>query len=133
MPHIVSTLEFAARAKDRTWQMMVRIYEQLARVVNGRISFGIAPATGLLTQGTRQFSDNIDCVWIEIIIATANTDFMIHHNLARPLSAYIIARKSNPVDIYDSPNNQNLALNPTPDQTYIIRATAPATMVLLLF
>lgn len=137
MPRIVTTLEFAAKAKDRTWQMMTRIYEQLARVINGGISFGHAPVAGLpdgaVRPPDRSFSDNIDCMWLEVTIPAAAQDFVIHHNLGRPLNAYIIARKANPVDIYDSPNNLNTSINRTPNQTYIVRATAPAQMVLLLF
>lgn len=132
MPRIVSTLEFVPGTKDRIWQMMTRVYEQLARVVNGGISFGTGfnlpiPAGATQSVPDRSHSDNIDCVWIEVIVPAANTDFVIHHNLGRVLSAYIIARKSNPVDLYDSPNNVSTIT------TYIVRATAPAEMVLLLF
>lgn len=138
MPRIVSTLEFTSRTTDRIWQMMRRVYEQLAIVVNGGLSFGTAYV--LTATPDRSRSDNIDCVWIEVAISIANVDFVITHNLGRLLNAYIIARKSNAVDIYDSPTM--FAVPPGQTQTwmtlygkqqYIVRATVPATMVLLLF
>jgi hypothetical protein len=135
MPKIVTTLEFAAQTKDKTWEMMTRIYEQLARVVNGKISFGIGSNLPFNPVATRDFSDNIDCAWIEVQFTAAATDLTITHNLGRLLSAYVVCRKSTPVDIYDSPT-----MNATPNWVathgktqYILRATAIADAVLLLF
>ena len=144
MPRIVSTLEFAAKTKDKAWTMMTRIYEQLARVVNGGLSFGIAYDILFNSPGNRKSSDNIDCVWLAWVTpATANTDFIITHNLGRKLNAYLIARKSGAVDIYDSPTNNTIPNPAQPNvtwldlygkQQYALRATvANVEMVLLLF
>ena len=76
MPHILSTLDFIPDKplEIRQWALMIRkLYEQLARVVNGLVSFG----NGL----TR---DNIDGEWAAVAdTGAANADFTITHNMLR--------------------------------------------------
>jgi hypothetical protein len=150
MPHILSTLEFAAQTKDRLWQMMTRVYEQLARVINGQISFGIGnnltiqpgivttppSPPGRVYMVESKFSDNIDCVWIEGTFFP-NTDLFIIHNLGRNGSAYLVCRKSTPVDFYDSPSMNTLEggnwVANHGKQQYILRATVQCDAVLLFF
>jgi hypothetical protein len=70
--------------------MLRRIYERLARVVNGQISFG---------DGVN--ADNIDGVWASATTpGVANTDFVIAHNLGRVPVGYLPVRKSAATDIY---------------------------------
>lgn len=81
MPYIVDTLEHVAvPGKENEplpmFQKMLRkLYEQLARVINGGISFG---------DGLNEISDNINGIWSNVAdTGTANTDFTIVHNLGR--------------------------------------------------
>jgi hypothetical protein len=87
VPHILYTLEKnpprprPGEPRDFfTFAMVIRkLYEQLARVVNGQISFG---------PGTKY--DNIAGVWATVVdTGLANTDFTIIHNLGYVPSGWI--------------------------------------------
>lgn len=85
-----STLELSG-VTDKVWQMMRRIYEQIARVVNGNISFG---------DGTSP--DNVSGTWLSTTTpGTPGTDFTLTHNLGRVPVGYWIMQKAVAVDIYD--------------------------------
>lgn len=83
MPHILSTLDFTPQEPEglKKWAFMIRkLYEQLARVLNGLVSFG----NGL----TR---DNIDGEWATVLdTGPADTDFTVTHNLLRPPVGFIL-------------------------------------------
>lgn len=83
MPKILYTLDYTPQEPPelKKWSIMVRkLYEQLARVVNGLISFG----NGI----TR---DNIDGEWASVAnTRAANTDFTVTHNLLRPPIGFIV-------------------------------------------
>jgi hypothetical protein len=76
MPHILSTFDFTPREPgplNRFALMLRKLYEQLARVLNGLVSFG----NGLSR-------DNIDGEWAAVAdTGAANTDFTITHNMLR--------------------------------------------------
>lgn len=76
MPHILYTLDYTPQEPPelKKWSIMVRkLYEQLARVVNGLISFGNGIAR-----------DNIDGEWAAVAdTGAADTDFTITHNMLR--------------------------------------------------
>lgn len=92
MPHILYTLE-KNPVKPRpgeprdffNFAMMLRkLYEQLARIVNGQISFG--PGTGF---------DNIAGVWASVAdTGLADTNFSITHNLGYIPSGWILMNQS---------------------------------------
>lgn len=84
-----ASLEFRTFV-DGTWIMMKRIYELIARVVNGNISFG---------DGTTP--DNINGVFANVTAPAApNTDFTITHNLGRVPVGYWIIQKDRACDVY---------------------------------
>ena len=94
MSDIPNTLEtrgpFEDPAVDKFTQMLERMWESLARVVNNHIGFG---------DGTE--ADNIDGVWKTVITPGApNTDFVVVHNLGRIPVGYIPMMKSASVDIF---------------------------------
>jgi hypothetical protein len=91
MPHVVDTLENirvpgpATEPLTLFQRMLRKIYEQLARVVNGQISFG---------DGVNEFSDNIDGVWANTTTPVgANTDFTIAHNLGRIPNGWLVVNQ----------------------------------------
>lgn len=95
MAKAAATLEVREPQPTIAWQkefvnMLRRIYERLARVVNGQISFG---------DGIN--ADNIDGVWVSVTTpGVANTDFTITHNLSRVPVGYLPVTKSAATDIY---------------------------------
>lgn len=95
MAKAAPTLEITNPQASVEWlrsfaNMLRRIYERLARVVNGQISFG---------DGVN--ADNIDGVWASATTpGVANTDFVITHNLGRVPVGYIPVTKSATTDIY---------------------------------
>lgn len=95
MAKAAATLEVTEPKPTIEWQknfvnMLRRIYERLARVVNGQISFG---------DGIN--ADNIDGVWASTTTpGVAGTDFVITHNLGRIPVGYIPVTKSAATDIY---------------------------------
>jgi len=67
-----------------------RLYETLAKTVNGQISFG---------DGTHR--ENIDGNWVSVTTpGTANTDFTVNHALGRVPVGYIVVDKAAAVDVY---------------------------------
>jgi hypothetical protein len=128
MPHIVSTLEFAARAKDRTWQMMTRVYEQAARVVNGQIGMGDGwnpvvvvplgqPNAGqpILNMTKPANKDNQKGAIVYCTFAAANTDTIISHNLGYIPRCYIPLWKAISCDVYDGNGQSTNPAFPTPN------------------
>ncbi len=112
------TLEFPQSVKDKLWLMMRRIYENIARVVNGNIEFG-NPTTG---------PANLRLSWVSVTTpAVANSDFTITHNLGRVAVGYWIATKDRAVDIYTSPT-----ANPNPTTQLILRATVASAVVTII-
>jgi hypothetical protein len=71
-------------------QQLKQLYENLAGVINGHISFG---------DGTN--TENIDGNWVDVITpATPDTDFTVEHNLLRLPVGYLIMQKDRAVDVY---------------------------------
>lgn len=98
MPHVVDTLEDVRvpggpnEPLGRFQQMLRKLYEQLARVVNGGISFG---------NSLHSLPDNIDGVWLSTTTpAGANTDFTLTHNLGRVPSGWIVAMQDKAASVY---------------------------------
>lgn len=147
MPRIVSTLEFAKASKDRAWQMMTRIYEQLARVVNGGVNVGNGWNAAMPAANTANPDnpDNMRGALVLVTFAAANTDTLIHHNLGWIPRCYIPLWKSAPCDVYDGAGiGQNLqpaatttaGTNPATTattQTIPLRGSAAATVLLWIF
>lgn len=68
-----------------------RLYEQMANVINGRISFGDG-----------EDADNIDGVWAnETAPAAPNTDFTVTHNMGRVPVGYLVTQSDRAVLVYD--------------------------------
>ena len=88
MPHIVPSLELKDR-QNELWNMMQRLYQQLARVINGGISFG---------NGTQ--TDNISGAWANISFPTANVDVTIMHNLGRVPAGWLLVSKNIACDLF---------------------------------
>lgn len=100
MPHILSTLDFTpVPQRDNRWQpkefwnfakMLRKLYEQLARVLNGLVSFG---------NGVTR--DNIDGEWATVLdTGPNNTDFTITHNMLRIPIGFILMNQSKGGIIY---------------------------------
>jgi hypothetical protein len=93
MPHILYTLDYTPKEPPELsrWAIMVRkLYEQLARVVNGLISFG---------NGISR--DNIDGEWASVAdTGGANVDFTITHNMLRVPIGFIVMDQSKAGVIY---------------------------------
>jgi hypothetical protein len=102
MPRIPSTLEFQGPVKERLWNMMRKLWEQLAQVVNGNIEFGRTdggPANAWFNQtnGTVATGLNIQGVFVSVTVApTANVATVITHNLGRfPQGVIVIGCNNN--------------------------------------
>jgi hypothetical protein len=107
---IVPTLEI----RNKGWssdlssfaQMVRKIYEALARVINGQLSFG--NSTSL---------DNISGYWFSgTTPGTPGTDFTLVHNLGRVPVGYLVFAKGASVDIYTgsvSATSTNITLQAT--------------------
>lgn len=93
MPHILYTLDYTPQEPPelKKWALMVRkLYEQLARIVNGLISFG---------NGLKR--DNIDGEWATVAdTGAANTDFTITHNMLRIPVGFIVMTSSSGGVVY---------------------------------
>lgn len=87
MPKILYTLDYTPQEPPelKKWSLMIRkLYEQLARTVNGLISFG---------NGLNR--DNIDGEWATVTTpATPNTDFVVTHNLMRLPIGFLVMGQS---------------------------------------
>jgi len=78
-------------ALQRVFSVIRQSWEDLARAINGQISFG-SPAGG---------SDNINAVWATgTSPAGADTEFEVVHNLGRVPVAFIPVNKNKAGDIY---------------------------------
>jgi len=68
-----------------------RTYVQVARILNGNLSFG---------NGVDR--DNLDGVWVSVLTPTpGDTDFTVVHNLGRVPVGYLLMRSDLPSLIYD--------------------------------
>lgn len=109
------------KARPTWWQSLQRIYQQVARVINGNIEFG-NPTSG---------PANINGVWITTTTpVAANVDFTITHNLGRPAVGYILMQSiNNAGDLYTSPTP-----NPNPNTQLILRDNfnGPTTIVIFV-
>jgi len=87
MPRILYTVDYTPMDPPelKKWSLMIRkLYEQLARVVNGLISFG-----------NGQSRDNIDGEWVSTTTpATPDTDFTVTHNLMRLPVGFLVMNQS---------------------------------------
>ena len=90
MPHALSTFDFQPTTPPETpgasqfGKMLRKLYEQLVRIVNGRLSFG----NGLTP-------DNMAGVWgVVADTGLANTDFTIIHNLLYVPTGFIVINQS---------------------------------------
>jgi len=87
---IASQLDFID-VKSHFQGMLAKYWQQLARIVNGNISFG---------DGTT--ADNINGVFASAAVpGTPNTNFVITHNLGRIPVGYLVLGKTAAGDIYD--------------------------------
>jgi len=96
MPRVHPNLDFPSQVDaSKKWlglflQALLRAWNRLAVIINGRISFG---------DGTDP--DNIDGAWVSVTTpGVANTDFTVTHNLNRIPVGYIIMSKNAACDIY---------------------------------
>lgn len=100
------------------WQSLQRIYQLVAKAINGNIEFG-SPTAGPL---------NINGVWTTLTTPGApNTDFTVVHNLGRTAVAYLVTTKNAAVDVYTSPS-----ANASPTTQIILRATV-GTVAITMF
>jgi len=87
MPHVLYTLDYTPTDPPelKKWSLMIRkLYEQMARIINGQINFG---------NGTTR--DNIDGEWASTTTPSVpNTDFTLTHNLMRVPVGFIIMNQS---------------------------------------
>lgn len=93
MPHILSTLDFTPKDPPTLMRfavMLRKLYEQLARVLNGLVSFG---------NGLNR--DNIDGEWATVVdTGTADTNFTVVHNMLRIPVGVILMSQSKAGVIY---------------------------------
>ncbi len=102
------------------WIAWRRLYENLARIVNGQLGFG--------TGGSPTATDNVNNTWANVVTPAApNTDFVVTHNLQRVVAAYWLALKDRAVDVYTSPT-----VNADPTHKIILRATVASAVVRLI-
>jgi hypothetical protein len=94
------------------WQMMTRVYEQLARVINDRLVVGKGwnspfrdPATQQVVANTANplIKDNTGGALVLCTFAGANTALLIHHNLGYIPRCYVPVWKAQACDVYDAP------------------------------
>jgi hypothetical protein len=100
MPKVIPTLELKptmlssqpvlGQAGFKTFiDMLQRLYQQLAKVINGGLTFG---------DGTHP--DNISVFYSTQTPATAGVDFTLIHNLGRIPAGYLAIEKSASCDLY---------------------------------
>jgi flavoprotein len=111
-------LEVQPPDRPKWWQSLQRIYQLVAKAINGNIEFG-SPTAGPL---------NINGVWASLTTpGVANTDFTVTHNLGRTAVAYLVTTANAAVDVYTSPT-----ANGSPTTQIILRASA-ATVAITMF
>jgi hypothetical protein len=102
-------------------KMLRKFWENLSTVVNGQISFGnIAPLQG--APGTIH-CDNMDAVFVKLIVATANVDVSVTHNLGRLPVGYWLVRSSVACNVYDgsaSSTNTTISLRFSATGTFLL-------------
>jgi hypothetical protein len=76
---------------SQLYKALQQAWTQLALVVNNNIGFGNS------TSG----ADNISGVWVNFVVATANVDQALTHNLGRLPAGYIVMSKSAACDVYN--------------------------------
>jgi hypothetical protein len=95
--------------------MLTKSWEQLAKLVNGQVSFG---------NGVTR--DNIQGNWFIVTTpGTPNTDFVVNHNLGYIPVGVLVMGKGASVDVYNSPTTVG-----TPTQI-TLRATVASVVVRL--
>jgi hypothetical protein len=125
------------------WQMMTRVYEQAARVINERINITKGwnspysdPNTHQVIPNTAQpaIKDNVQGTLVLCTFTSANTDTVINHNLGYIPRCYIPVWKAQACDIYDAPitckdpasdNGPGLGLYLEDSKTDPLRGTNP--------
>lgn len=95
MPNVVATLE-PPRSGDKSLKdyavSLKKIYEQLARVVNGRLSLGDGATP-----------DNIAGAWANAVTPPApDTQFVLTHNLGRIPVGWLSVYQNKAASLYDS-------------------------------
>jgi len=91
------------------FQRLTQQWQELAQVINGTVEFG-NPTSG---------SVNIQGRWATVTTpVSADTDFVVTHNLGRPAVNHSPTTKSAACDVYLSPT-----VNPSPNTQIILRAT----------
>lgn len=113
--NIPATLDLLPKLVNPMWQKMRQLYEKVAFVINGNISFGqtaITTGSTLIGQSVspmtavRVSGGNIDGVYVSVQTpAVADTDFTVIHNLGRVTSGYFILSPNKAGIIYLSPTN----------------------------
>ena len=99
------------------WQSLQRIYQLVAKAINGNIEFG-SPTAGPI---------NVNGVWaIPVTPGAPNTDFTVIHNLGRVAVAYIVCAKNAACDVYTSPS-----ANASPTTQLILRGTVAGVTLTL--
>lgn len=119
MPHILYTFDTTPSKPPelKTFGVMLRkLYEQLARLVNGLLSFG---------NGIDR--DNIAGAWVTVTTPVApNTDFVVVHNLGTIPVGYWVMTKDRAVDIYTG------SAAPTTTEITLRASVASAHVVLFI-
>ena len=129
MPRIVTTLEFHQKPKDHLWDMMRRIYEQLASVFNGNIGLGNVNNMTANGNANPNNTDNIRGAMIYVTApGVANTAFTVNHNLGILARGFIVVFKDRACDVYDD------GTGPTNTSQRTLKCTvASANIVLFCF
>ena len=143
------------------WQMMTRIYEQAARVINDKINIGtgwnspyVDPKTNQTVPNTAQpkCKDNVQGALV--LVTFTGGVVQIFHNLGYIPRCYVPLWKSAPCDVYDSatagpgngpglglmldpaktlPNGTNPATTGATTNWIKLMSTTAATVLLLIF
>jgi hypothetical protein len=109
MPRVVPTLEGPEFPK------LKKIYENLARVVNGNVELG----------NTVDGAINVQGKWVTVTFAAPNTDQTITHNLGRLPAGYIPMQKTAACDVYTG-------TVPATDSQITLKGTVATTVVLFI-
>jgi len=112
------------------WQSLQQIYQQLARIINGGVSFGQS-RYGIDVASIAQPGKNMDGTWVDANFTVANADLTVTHNLGRAFTGYIPMAQNAAGSIYVSPT-YNPALVAAQTQV-ILRASAILTARIFVF
>lgn len=117
MPKIIPTLELKPPIVLGTFAAMLqRLYQQLARLVNGGLTFG---------DGTSP--DNLSVFYSTQTPAVAGVDFTLTHNLGRVPAGYLAIEKSAPCDLYTG------SVSPTATQITLRTSVNGVTLRIMVF